>query len=302
MKVGIAGAGAVGCHYGAKLQQVGMDATYLARGAHLAALQQRGLIHQSNDTETVLKVSASDDASILSGCDVVIIAAKTTGLSEICEQIAPHISKGTVLMTVQNGVQAPDVVAARFPDHAVIGASAFIGARIEKPGLVIHSAAGHIRFGGWQGDSSEVMHALADAWQQAGVDARVVDDVRALLWTKLLWNIGFNAITALTRRYARDIASSEDSLQWVRGAMQEGVAVAQALGVKLDESAIASHIELTMKGGPVKTSMWQDMEHGRKTEIEAMNGMVAAEAAKQGIEAPVNAMLASLIRAAEKNA
>lgn len=299
MKAGIAGAGAVGCHYGAKLQQTGVDVACLARGAHLAALQQRGLVHHSDGIERLLQVVASDDAAVLAGCDVVILAAKTTGLSEICEQIAPHISDCTVLMTVQNGVQAPDIVAARFPDHAVIAASAFIGARIEKPGVVIHSAAGHIRFGNWQGDAGEMMNALADAWQQAGVDAQVVENVRVLLWNKLLWNIGFNAITALTRRYAKDIAAAEDSLQWVRAAMREGVQVAQALGVNLDASAIDSHIELTMKGGPVKTSMWQDMERGRRTEIEAMNGMVAAEAARLGIEAPVNAVLASLIRAAE---
>jgi len=137
-------------------------------------------------------------------------------------------------------------------------------------------------------------------WQRAGVDAQEVVDMRAMLWNKMLWNCGFNAITALTRRYARDIAANEDSARMVRAAMAETIVVAEALGVELPEDAIAQHMELTLKAGEVKTSMWQDMEHGRPTEIEAMNGHVCELGRELGIATLTNELLAALIRASER--
>jgi len=302
LKVGIAGAGAVGCHYGSFLQRAGVEVFYLARGAHLAALQEQGLTHISEGTSTKLDVRAGDDAALLSGCDVVILACKTTALDELCRQIAPVITKESVLVTMQNGVTAPDQVAGHFPGSPVIAASAFIGVRIDEPGVIVHSAAGHLRLGLWKnhsGKAETVLATLIESWQQAGVDAQAVADMRAMLWHKMVWNCGFNAITALTRRFARDVAAEEDSARWVRSAMRESVAVAKVLGVELATDVMEQHMQLTMKAGPVKSSMWQDLEHGRLTEIEAMNGYIAGRAKESGLSAPVNDVLASLIRAAE---
>jgi len=303
LKVGIAGAGAVGCHYGSLLQQAGLDVVYLTRGKHLAALQENGLTHISNDESVELKIQASDDASILTDCDVILLTCKTTALNELCRQLAPVVRERTVLVTVQNGVTAPDQVAAFFPKNPMLAASAFIGVRVERPGVVVHSAAGHIRLGVWQNKDGHLLSALTDliaAWERSGVDAGKVPEMKSMLWHKMLWNCGFNAMTALTRCYARDIAADEDSVRWVRMAMQEAIDVARAESVELPKDAIGQHLALTMKAGPVRTSMWQDMEHGCPTEIEAMNGFVAQKAKELGLEAPVNDLLASLIRASEK--
>ncbi len=303
MKIGVAGAGAVGCHYGSFLQQAGCEVRYLSRGDHLASLQQSGLIHLSDGKEILLDVNASDDAAILCGCDVILLACKTTVLEALCKQIAPIVEKQTVLVTIQNGVAAPDQVAAFFPDNPLIAASAFIGVRIEKPGVVVHSAAGHIRLGVWQHEGEPLLSSLAgliSAWKKRGVDAEQVSDMKRMLWHKMVWNCGFNAITALTRRYARDIAADGDSVRWVRSAMREVIDVAKAESVELPVDAIEQHLALTMKAGPVKTSMWQDMEHGRPTEIEAMNGYIAKRAGELGLIVTTNDLFASLIRAAEK--
>ena len=307
LKVGIAGAGAVGCHYGSLLQQAGLDLVYLARGEQLAALQENGLTHISNGKSVELKIQASDDPSILKDCDLLLLTCKTTALNELCQQLLPVINSGTVLLTMQNGVTAPDQVALFFPKNPMLAASAFIGVRVERPGVVVHSAAGHVRMGHWgmsgesSGAASAVLEQLIAAWERSGVDAGKVSDMKSMLWHKMLWNCGFNAMTALTRCYARDIATDEDSVRWVRVAMQEAIDVARAESVQLPEDAIEQHLALTMKAGPVRTSMWQDMEHGCPTEIEAMNGFVAQKAQELGLEAPVNDLLASLIRAAEKN-
>ncbi len=306
LKVGVAGAGAVGCHYGSLLQQSGLDVAFLTRGEHLEALKENGLTHISNGESIELNIQASDDPSILADCDVILLTCKTTVLNELCQQLVPVINNKMVLVTMQNGVTAPDQVMHCFPESPLIAASAFIGVRIERPGVITHSAAGHVRMGHWgvsgQGDgaASAALEALIAAWDRSGVDADCVSDMKRMLWYKMLWNCGFNAITALTHRYARDIAKDEDSVRWVRASMQEVTNVARAESVQLPVDAIEQHLVLTMKAGPVKSSMWQDMEHDRPTEIEAMNGFVVKRAEELGLEAPVNDLLASLIRVAER--
>jgi 2-dehydropantoate 2-reductase len=301
MKIAIAGAGAVGCHYGSLLQQTGCDVVFLARGPHLQAMQRTGLKHKSLDREKELSVQAGCDPSIVADVNVVLITCKTTGLDDMCRQLVDYVPANALLVTLQNGVQAPNVVAEYFPDQSIVAGSAFIGARIEKPGYVVHSAAGHIRLGIWQhGNDREIeskLESLLSHLQQADVDARRVADAKQLLWNKMLWNCGFNAITALTRRYARDIANEESTAQLALAAMLETVSLAEAMGVNLPEHAAEKQLAISQKLGPVKTSMWQDIEQARPTEIDAMNGYISDTANKLGHRAPANRTLATLLRA-----
>jgi 2-dehydropantoate 2-reductase len=293
--VGVAGAGAVGLHYGLALQRAGLDVHFLARGEHLAAMQQDGVHYHTMATVSHEMVQADDDPVTLTACDVIILACKTTQLDAMLASLQAHVTDA-ILLTMQNGVTAPDVVAQYFPDAAVIAASAFIGARIESPGVVVHSAAGHLRLGAWHGDVAAVLASLCDAWQQGGVDAQTVPDMRTMLWQKMLWNCGFNAITALTQRYARDVASDQGLQSWVRLAMAEARTVAQCVGVDVDEQVIEQHLALTLGAGAVKTSMWQDVIHHRAVEIEAMNGHIVHLAEQYHVAVPVNRMLYDLMR------
>ncbi len=303
MRIGIAGAGAVGCHYGSLLQQAGNDVVFLARGAHLRALRESGLVHVSGGRERVLRVRASDDAAILADRDVVILACKTTGLAAMLTAIAPHVGKEALAVTLQNGVEAPEWVAAALPGRAVAAGTAFIGVRIERPGVVVHSAAGGIRLGLWRsGPGGHLLALLIAALDGAGVPVRQESNVPRMLWRKLLWNCGFNAITAITRRYAHEIAAIPETLDIVRAAMEETVAVARAQSVEIGGEDVRKHVEVTLRMGPVKTSMWQDIERGRRTEVDAINGFVVHRAEELGIKAPVNRMLTALVHAAEGGA
>jgi len=300
MKVGVAGAGAVGCHYGAMLQRAGHDVVFLARGVHLAAMREHGLVHETGGESFSMPVCASDDADILSDRECVLLTCKMTDLADMLDNLAGSLPADTLLVTLQNGVRAPDMTAAAFPRHVVIAGSAFIGVRIEAPGHVVHSAAGHVRLGAWRASGYiPRLSALLQAMKQAGVEARHDKDMRRTLWNKMLWNCGFNAITALTRRYAREIAADPACCDMVRAAMRETVSLAVADGIPLEDADIEKNIRATLEAGPVRTSMWQDIERGRRTEIDDLNGYVAAVAAKKGMAAPVNTMLAALIRAAE---
>ncbi|RMD66482.1 MAG: 2-dehydropantoate 2-reductase, partial [Planctomycetota bacterium] len=206
---------------------------------------------------------------------------------------------GAILVTLQNGIEAPALVAGLFPGHPVIAGSAFIGARIERPGCVVHSAAGLIRIAPWAHADEEHMASVLDLLDQAGVPVERCEDARTMLWHKMLWNCGFNAITALTRRHARDIACFDETARIAREAMLETLRAAVADGARLDEEEVDRQMRITRELGPVKTSMWQDIEQGRKTEIEAMNGQVVVVSREHGLDAPVNAMLTALIHALE---
>lgn len=298
--IGIAGAGAVGCHYGSKLAQSGYDVKLLARGEHLLQLQLNGLLHESDGEARRIMLTASDNPAELSACNVILLACKMTSLADLLEQLADHIRTDALIVTMQNGVEPPEIVATHFPEHAVAAGTAFIGARIEAPGHLIHSAAGGLRVGEWQqGSGSPLLHSLADAFNASGVATGIDADPAAMLWRKLLWNTGFNAITAITRRYAREVAAVADSRSTILDAMLETVSVAQAMGIQISPDDAEAQIEATLAMGPVKTSMWQDIEMGRTTEIDTINGAVVRLGAQHGIATPVNRTLCALVRAIE---
>jgi len=299
MNIGIAGAGAVGCHYAAKLLAAGVPVRLLARGAHLAALQQDGLLHVSAGRSRRWSVSASDDPRILHDCSVILLACKMTGLLAMLQAMrAAGVAPG-MLVTLQNGVRAPDLVAAAFPAVPVLAGTAFIGVRRAAPGHVLHTAAGGIRLAWWRRLGADADGLLA-CLKRAGVPVRMEPDAQTMLWRKMLWNCGFNALTAITRRYAKDMAADAQTRAIVESAMREALAVACREGAALSEEDIHKHIEVTLGMGPVKTSMWQDIEAGARTEIDALNGDVVKRAQTLGLSAPVNAMLVALVHAIER--
>jgi len=301
MRIGIAGAGAVGCHYGSLFQRAGYDVRFLARGAHLKAMRNDGLMHISDNKHYTQSVHAGDDPSILEGSDIVILTCKMTDIEMMLKYAAPYLGEESLLVTLQNGVEAPDMAATSCPDNAIVAGTAFIGARIEEPGTVIHSAAGGVRLGLWRhGKGEERFHPLIQAFMEAGVPVREETDVRLMLWRKLLWNCGFNAITAITHRFARDIAADEETLEIIREAMEETVAVARAEDIGIGEEDVNKHIKATLEMGPVKTSMWQDIEREKQTEVDYINGFVTRKAEEMGLDAPANRMLTTLVHAIQR--
>jgi len=298
--IGIAGAGAVGAHYGAMLQAAGRQARLLARGEHLRAMRERGLVHETGGVRRVLEVTASDDATVLNGCDVVLLACKMTGLEAMLEALRPHVRHDALVMTLQNGVEAPEMAAKALPGRAIAAGTAFIGVRLAAPGHVLHTAAGGARAALWRdGPGAGRLSTLVAELASAGVPARIEQDARRMLWRKLLWNCGFNALTAIVRRHARDVAADTEMRGLAQETMRETIAVARAEGVTLESSDVRKHVEVTLAMGPVKTSMWQDIERGCRTEVDWLNGFVTRRARAHGLDAPVNRMLTALVHAIE---
>jgi len=303
MRIGVAGAGAVGCHYASLLTQAGNSVVCLARGAHLQAMRERGLLHVSQGRELRVTLVAEDNPAALADADIVLLTCKMTALSSLLGAVRRHLKPGALVVTVQNGVQAPAMAAEALPEHAIAAASAFIGVRVERPGVVVHTAAGGFQAGMYASRGQGAMarlNALLQLMRHAGVEARRQDDVARMLWRKMLWNCGFNALTALTCRYAREIALDSGTREIAHIAMRETLEVARNMGIALAEADIEQHLRVSGKMGPVKTSMWQDIEAGRPTEVDHMNGYVARRATELGLDAPVNRMLTAMVHAREQ--
>lgn len=297
MQIYVAGAGAVGCHYGSKLLQAGHKVTFLARGAHLRALREHGLVHESMGQRLVLPVEATDDPSTAVGADWILLTCKMTSLAPMLASLKEHVRPDALVLTLQNGVDAPPMAAEAFPGRCVLAGCAFIGARLASPGYVIHSAAGGIRMGVWRKGSARIdVEQAAQIFRDAGVDVRVEKDVLTMLWRKMLWNCGFNALTAILRRYAHECVADPDCCWIVRRAMEEALQAALQQGAKLAVEDIEKHLRVTASMGPVMTSMWQDIEAGRPTEVDFINGKVAQLVP----QALVNRMLTSLVHALQR--
>ena len=148
-------------------------------------------------------------------------------------------------------------------------------------------------------ENQVIQLALIEQLKKGGVAARLDSDPATMLWRKLLWNSGFNAITAITKRFAKQICEDEKRLAIARSAMEETVAVAQAQGITIGEDDIQAQIDVTLTMGPVKTSMWQDIEAGHKTEVEYINGVVVRRGDQRGISVVTNRMLLQEIQAIE---
>ena len=302
MHIGFAGAGAIGCHYGSRLFQTKHEILLLARGQHLQALQHDGLLHESGAQHRRINIPATAEHTQLSQCPIIIFTCKMTALHALINSLKTVIQPHCMLVSMQNGVQAPDMLAAAFPQHTIIAASAFIGARLAAPGHIIHSAAGGLRMGLWQhGPGDPLLPQLCTAFQLADVPCRIDTDPAAMLWRKMLWNCGFNAITAITRRYAKEIAAHPETLTIVQQAMQETIRVASGCGIAINAADMHKHIATTLSMGAVKTSMWQDIEAGHRTEIDYMNAYVANLAESMQLAAPTNRWLSSLIHSIEQN-
>ena len=290
MKVGVMGAGAVGSYFGAKLARAGAEVVLVGRGAHIARVTAQGLRVTSCDGDFRVAPEALTVPSPAGPCDLVLFCVKSPDTAAAAAQLAPLVGSETVLLSLQNGVENDQVLEQAFPGQ-VLPALCYVGARIDEPGTVVHSAAGRVILGEWDGTESDRARRVARTLEEAGVPAKVSSEIRVELWKKLLWNLAFNTVSALTRATVAEMLGHPGARRVLHLAMDEAVAVAQAAGVPLDEGLPGRVIEGSTAFGPLKTSMLQDVEKARPLEADALNGAVVRLGQQLGIPTPANQTL-----------
>jgi 2-dehydropantoate 2-reductase len=295
MRFLIAGAGAIGGYIGACLARAGEDVTLFARGAHLRAMEEHGLrvISDAGDFEVRPKITGSlADAGTF---DVIFLAVKAHGLTQLAPLLKPLIGDGTTVVSTQNGipwwychlerVDPGGVIAASIDSGRVTGSIVYLGTEIAEPGVIRHTEGNRISLGEPDGTRSERCRAIAEALIHAGLRCPVTTRIRHEIWVKLLGNVAFNPISALTRSTLGQMARDPAVAGVVRSIMTEVETVANQLGLELPIS-IDQRIAGAEKVGEHKTSMLQDLEAGRPMELEAVVGAVLELGERLGVAMP----------------
>jgi len=316
MRICIFGAGAIGGLVGARLAEAGeADVSLIARGPHLAAMQECGLTLRDENGERTIRVKASDDPAALGPQDYVFIALKAHSVPAILDTVKPLIGPETAVVTAQNGlpwwyfykaagpyegrrIEAVDpggrIWDAIGPERA-IGCVVHPAADVEAPGVIRHTEGDRLPLGEPSGEKTERTLALSKALVAAGFRAPVRPQIRSEIWVKLWGNLSFNPISALTGATLAAICADDGTRAVARAMMLEAQAIAEALGIRFPidvDRRIAGAAEV----GEHKTSMLQDLELGRPMEIEALVGAVRELGRLTGCPTPTIDTVLGLIR------
>jgi 2-dehydropantoate 2-reductase len=305
MNIAVIGAGAIGGHIAARLAAAGESLSVVARGEHLKAIRERGLKLKEGGEEIVARVEATDRIADLRRPDLVVLGVKAHQLAAVAADVASILGPETMLLTTQNGipwwyffrhggpyeghrlesVDPGGTIAAHLPIDAVIAGIIYQAAEIESPGVIRHVEGNRLPLAEIDGSKSARVAALAELFSRAGFKSPVLGDVRTEIWLKLWGNLAFNPISALSRATLEDICRFPATRRLAAAMMREAQTVGETFGVRF-RLAIEKRIAGAEAIGPHKTSMLQDIEHGRRTEIEALLGSVIELARLARVETP----------------
>jgi 2-dehydropantoate 2-reductase len=315
VKVAIFGAGAIGGMMGVKLAQAGADVTFIARGPHLAAMHENGVILQSGGETIQVRPRCVGSAAEAGLQDYVIVTLKAHSLPAAAADIALMMDDGSALITAVNGVpywyfhglggpyagrrvESVDpggVLFATLPPACAIGCVVYPAAEVIAPGVISHSYGDRFSLGEPDGSRSPRIEAISRLLIGAGLKAPIRPKIRDEIWVKLWGNLCFNPLSALTGATLDILTSRPDLRATCRAMMLEGQAVAESLGVNFAIS-VDKRIEGAAEVGAHKTSMLQDLERGRPMEIDALLGAVVELGTLTGQTMPICETVLGLVR------
>ena len=298
MKIVIMGTGGVGGYYGAMLAKQGHDVTFVARGAHLKAIQEKGLQVKSIFGDFHLRpAKATDNPAQIGPVDLILICTKTYDTDESVQKIKPIVGKETTVLSLQNGVDAVErigkVVGA---DHIVAGAT-WISSAVEAPGVIKHvSDFRRVVIGELNGQRTPRVEAIYDAFKQTGVTIELSENILKILWTKFVFISSASGFGSLTRLPMAEFRNIPETRALIISLMREVEAVARAQGVTLDANVVEQALGFMDNAGPhIKASMQLDVESGHRTEIESMIGVINRKGRELGVPTPVADAIYALI-------
>jgi 2-dehydropantoate 2-reductase len=296
MKVAVVGAGAMGCLFGGLLAEAGADVWLIDIWAeHVDAVNKSGLeIEREGKTRTV-QLQAVTDPDRVGPCDLVIVFVKSTHTGDAALTAKQIAGAQGLVLTLQNGMGNADRIAQEVDPLNVIAGTTSYGATMLGPGKIRHAGVGLTTIGMWHNGEVEKVEKVAAFFSRAGIETEVAEDVRSILWGKLLINVGINAITALTGIKNGELLDLEATKMLSRAAVEEAAAVARAQRIHVREDVVAHVLEVARATGGNRSSMGQDVDNQRLTEIGAINGVVVKEADRLGVPSPVNRTLTALV-------
>ncbi len=302
MRFAIVGSGAVGGYFGAKLARSGNEVTFIARGAHLAAIRDRGLRIQSTQLgDFVVRAPAHEDASKVGPVDVVLFTVKAYDNPEALKLLPPLLDDRSVVLTLQNGVDSVDDIAAVVGQSRVLGGTTYVATALESPGLIVQTGVHRsIIFGEVFGDRSRIsdrVQAIADVLAPADIVVTAVADGRQPIWDKFVYLAPFSGFTGAARLPIGGVWPDPHVQAMFYAAAREIAALAAAEGVTISEDRF-TRLKEYMDGIPPSTrsSLLIDLEMGKRIEVEALQGAAVRRGAKHGLSMPIISTLYAVLR------
>ena len=302
MKFSILGSGAVGGYYGAKLARAGHDVTFIARGAHLAAIRERGLeIRSPALGDFTVRARAEEDTSLVGPVDVVIVAVKAYDNASALDMIAPMVGPNTTVLPLQNGVDSVDELAKRLGQAPIVGGVTYVATALAAPGIIDQTGTHRrIVFGEVFGSPprlTERIAAIRDALAAADIQAEAVADGRVPIWEKFIFLVSLAGFTGAARLPIGPILADDQIRRAFLDGCREIERIARAEGVPIAPDII-DRIGAYVDGIPksMRSSLLIDLAQGKRIEVEQLQGSVVRRAARAGIHVPIMSTLYSVLK------
>jgi 2-dehydropantoate 2-reductase len=305
--IAVVGAGAVGCYFGGMLARAGAKVMLIGRRAHVDAIRRDGLLLRSLDFRDYIPVGASEDMAAVGDARLVLFCVKSADTEDAARQMAPRLAADAVVLSLQNGVNNVERIRLHVKAPVIAGL-VYAAAEMPAPGTVRHTGGGSLVIGRLNelrsGDQSgqRLLNEIAALFTGAGISVKISADIAVELWSKLVMNCAYNAISALTRApYGRMVALPEIRAI-MRETVDEVVQVARAKGVRLPGDMVEAAFRLADAMPTTLSSTAQDILKGKRTEIDHLNGYVVREGEALGIPTPANRTLNALVKLLELTA
>jgi 2-dehydropantoate 2-reductase len=292
MKIAVMGSGGVGGFYGGRLANAGYDVTFVARGAHLAAMREHGLTieNEAQGNIHVENVKVTEDPASIGPVDLVILSVKLWDTESAARAIKPIVGPRTGVLSLQNGVIKDDILRREFGAEAVMGGVAYVATHISGPGVILQTGTlQRLLFGEYDKRRTERARQLLEALLKAGIQAELAEDIRRTLWEKYVFLVGLSGTTATMRSPIGPIRENPQTRAFLLDLMKETVAVGRALGVDLPEDYADQRLQFADSVAPaMNSSMHHDLEHGNSLEVAWLSGGVVQLGREVGVPTPAN--------------
>jgi len=305
MRIAVVGAGALGCLFGGKMVLQGYDVVFYDEwNEQVRELNSNGLTILEEETDQrVFPISATNDFRDIKGSDIAFIFVKSYDNAHIIPELKKYTGPDTRIVTMQNGLGNAELIASFFGEDRTLVGVTFQGGTLIKPGTIEHKAFGPTSLANYNREADGFLLSLSEILNRAGFVTEAYDSVDNVIWTKLVQNSAYNALTAITRLQAARSISDSAGRRIVEMVIDEVVAIAKHKGLTLhfDDPVRDSMALINEKMPDVITSMFSDILKRRRTEIDSLNGAVVREGKALGIPVPANEMLTNLIKVIESN-
>jgi 2-dehydropantoate 2-reductase len=298
MRIAVMGSGGIGGYFGGKLAQAGEDVTFIARGAHLGAIRERGLEVRSVAGDFHVRAAATDDPATVGPVELVLFAVKSYDTDAAAQACRPLVGSTGTVLCLQNGVDNEDRLAGILGRERILAGVVHILSTISAPGVISQTAGPRtITFGELDGSPTDRLDRILDVLKRAGIDAKVSTRIQVDLWEKFMFISAQGGVTALTRLGVGEILGCPETAELYRGVMEEVAAVGRARGVPIPPDAVDKALAFARSLNPAtQSSLAHDLARAGRLEIEALAGTVV----RYGREAAVPTPLCFTIYAALK--